>query len=306
MADVTPVFLLSLPRSGSTLLQRIISTHADVATASEPWVLLPPLGVFDPQMSRSLYGHQLLSIAVNDFTHSLGAGVDDYYASVRAFANTLYSAASHGRGYFLDKTPRYHLIARRLVDCFPEAKFILMWRNPLAVAGSLIHSYADVWRPHRMHVDLYTGLRELLSVARARSGALLVVRYEDVVGNPEASVASIFEHIGLPIPEAAIQQFSRTKLVGKLGDRTGIASYNQLSAEPLRKWQTTLASPVRRRWALSYLDWIGPDDLAFMGYDYSELRSQLNGLRSRWRGVPRDFARLAYSRVYLKLTGGLV
>ena len=41
--SVRPVFLLSLPRSGSTLVQRLLASHPEVATAAEPWVMLPHL-----------------------------------------------------------------------------------------------------------------------------------------------------------------------------------------------------------------------------------------------------------------------
>ena len=41
MTEVAPVFLLSLPRSGSTLLQRLLAVSPEVATAPEPWFLLP-------------------------------------------------------------------------------------------------------------------------------------------------------------------------------------------------------------------------------------------------------------------------
>jgi hypothetical protein len=44
-ARPTPLFLLSLPRSGSTLAQRILAAHGGIATTSEPWILLPYLYV---------------------------------------------------------------------------------------------------------------------------------------------------------------------------------------------------------------------------------------------------------------------
>jgi hypothetical protein len=40
-ARPTAIFLLSLPRSGSTLAQRILAAHEGIATTSEPWILLP-------------------------------------------------------------------------------------------------------------------------------------------------------------------------------------------------------------------------------------------------------------------------
>lgn len=41
--ESTPLFLLSLPRSGSTLAQRFLAAHDAIARASEPWILLPYL-----------------------------------------------------------------------------------------------------------------------------------------------------------------------------------------------------------------------------------------------------------------------
>lgn len=268
-------------------------------------MLLPLLAALDPQMCRAKYGHKLLATAVHDFNQTLSNGIEDYFAGVRAFAETLYASAAEGRPLFLDKTPRYHLIADELIRCFPDAKFILMWRNPLSVSGSLIHSYGNIWRPHRIHVDLYEGLQKLLGVAKVNPGNMLVMRYEDVVEGPRESVTRISEFLGLELSEAATADFITTKLTGTLGDRSGVSAYKQLSSEPLSKWQQTLSSPVRRRWAMNYLDWIGAQDLAFMGYDYDELKEQLHGLKPDWRTAPVDLARLLYSKAYLKVTGGM-
>ena len=41
--SIRPIFIFSAPRSGSTLLQRVLAAHTQVATASEPWILLPLL-----------------------------------------------------------------------------------------------------------------------------------------------------------------------------------------------------------------------------------------------------------------------
>ncbi|MFV1990599.1 MAG: sulfotransferase, partial [Acidimicrobiales bacterium] len=43
VSEIRPAFLLSLPRSGSTLLQRLLGAHSMVATVAEPWLLIPPL-----------------------------------------------------------------------------------------------------------------------------------------------------------------------------------------------------------------------------------------------------------------------
>ena len=51
--SVTPVFIFSLPRSGSTLTQRVLTAHDGVASAAEPWVLLPLLQPLVPTAAVS-------------------------------------------------------------------------------------------------------------------------------------------------------------------------------------------------------------------------------------------------------------
>jgi Sulfotransferase family len=302
--EITPVFVLSLPRSGSTLLQRIIATHPEVATASEPWLLLPVLGVQESEFGKTIYGQTLFVDAMRDFIDEMPEKWDTYYAAVRLFAHTLYREVAGDRSCFLDKTPRYHLIASRLIECFPRAKFILLWRNPLAVIGSMLHSYGNVWRMHRFHVDLFRGIEELLRV-RARYGELLLVlNYEELVSNPEQSLNRIFGHIGLDVPAGVLKQFAGVELKGTLGDKTGIAGYKTVSSESLEKWQGTLACPIRKAWCRRYLHWVGQDRMSEMGYEFEELMKLLDSVRpSLTETFLSDLVRVPYSELRTRLGG---
>ena len=73
---VQPVLLLSLPRSGSTLLQRLLGAHSEVATAPEPWVLLPFLYALRPDDVYAEYGHRVAVSAVAEFLDRLPDGVE--------------------------------------------------------------------------------------------------------------------------------------------------------------------------------------------------------------------------------------
>ena len=53
-----PIFIVSFPRSGSTLLQRILSTSSDIATAPEPWVALPIAYMMKSVGESSEYGKE--------------------------------------------------------------------------------------------------------------------------------------------------------------------------------------------------------------------------------------------------------
>jgi len=94
MATITPIFLLSLPRSGSTFLQRLLATHPAIATASEPWILLPQLYTLRDQGAYSEYGHYLMASAVQDFARDLPGGVDSLRAEMRDYVLRLYGKAA--------------------------------------------------------------------------------------------------------------------------------------------------------------------------------------------------------------------
>ncbi len=75
--------------------------------------------------------------AIEDFSQNLPSGSESYFGAVREFALDLYAqAAAAGETYFLDKTPPYAHFLPELARIFPEAKFVVLWRNPLAVVAS--------------------------------------------------------------------------------------------------------------------------------------------------------------------------
>ena len=116
MTYPTPIFLFSMPRSGSTLLQRIMAAHEAIATTTEPWVLLGPLYTLKAKGVIAEYNHASLCTAVTDFCGTLPGGRDDYLAEVRDFVLRLYArAAPDGTTYFLDKTPRYLLVISEII-----------------------------------------------------------------------------------------------------------------------------------------------------------------------------------------------
>ncbi|WJW75304.1 sulfotransferase [Thiohalobacter sp. IOR34] len=291
-----PLFLFSLPRSGSTLLQRVLSGHSQIATTSEPWVLLPLYVPFENGLCQARYSQQTLENAIADLCGVLPRGMDSYHAAVRAFAEKLYSELTgHDTRYFLDKTPRYHLVAHHIVEGFPDAKFLLLWRNPLATLGSRIHSYGGVWRLSNYRIDLFDGLANLVRVQERYGERIHVVQYENLLRDPDSVLEGIFEYLGLDFEPGLVESFSEIRLGGRMGDKSGVKNYTRMAQEPLEKWRTTLASPLRRMWCRRYLEWVGDYRLGVMGYQRSELLRELGEVAGSWRDVPGDAMRLAYS-----------
>jgi sulfotransferase family protein len=298
METVAPIFVLSLPRSGSTLLQRLIGAQPGVSTVSEPWLLLPFLSTLRDGGVTADYDHALLRRGLEDFWRELPEGIETYRTELRTFALRLYAAASPpGTTHFLDKTPRYHLVVSTLFDVFPEAKFVFLWRNPLAVVASAVQTWArGRWSVHRWHVDLFDGLANLVSASVEHGSTSLAVRYEDLTADPAAILERVDTYLGLPFDPGVLETLSGHRLWGRLGDQDGSGAYASVSDEPVEKWKQALGSPVRKRWCHRYLDWVGPDRLAVMGYDLEQLRGELDGLPSSPRWIVSDGLRLARGR----------
>ena len=107
------VFVISPPRAGSTLLQRMLGAHQDISTHPEPHLITPLayLGYHD-RVDAAPFDHINAAQAVQSFVSELPKGEEDYLDALRAYCNTLYGRAleTTQKRYFLDKTPAYALV----------------------------------------------------------------------------------------------------------------------------------------------------------------------------------------------------
>jgi Sulfotransferase family len=301
-----PLFLFSLPRSGSTLLQRLLAGHPQIATASEPWVLLPFLYTMRRPGVYAEYGHRSMVRAVEDFSGQLRGGREEYLSELRNFAMALYAGAMDDEAYFLDKTPRYHLVVDEIMELFPDGRFIFLWRQPLAVAASVIDSFGHgKWNLEKYSVDLVDGLSNLVAAAQRADPRGISVRYEDVVAEPQREVGRILELLGLDPAEDLPTDLGAERPAGRMGDRTGTEHYSVVSAEPLDKWRATLGTAYRKRWARAYLQGIGAERLAVMGYDFDKMRREVEALPASPRKLAPDLARSVHGNLNRRLAGRL-
>lgn len=273
---IQPIFLFSISRSGSTLVQRILGAHEGVATASEPWLLLPQAYTLRPRGVDAEYVHPLLVTAIEDFCEGLPGGRDDYLDELRRFTLRLYEkAAGDGAAYFLDKTPPYCLVAEEIMRLFPEGKFVFLWRNPLSVVASMIQTWGP-WHPTFMSSDLFIGLPRLVATYEANRERVHAARFEDLAGGDEGHWRELTDYLGIEFEPEALAGFAKVDLGGRMGDPTGRKQYSSLSAEPLQKWKGTLANPLRREWCRRYLRFLGTARLATMGYEIDRMVAELD------------------------------
>ncbi len=282
---ITPVFLLSLPRSGSTMLQRDLARHPAIATTSEPWFLLGLLPPSHEDQAVTTYEHAVYRTAVEDLFKILPGGGEDWNAAVRGAAHYLYDRLAAAQTsdtvrFFLDKTPRYALASEQIHAVFPEAPMIVLWRNPLAIAASMMSTYnGGRWNLYRFTQDFEIALPRLIDFVATHSENTFCVRYEDVSSGQQTHMAEILKFLGLPAEDGDLPNAAgEVALEGRLGDPT-----RGLNATAARqgddRWKAQFQNPLRRFWARRYLQWLGAERLAIMGYDLFELQADLASCR---------------------------
>jgi hypothetical protein len=228
--DLIPLFLFSLPRSGSTLSQRILGTHPDIATVTEPSILLPYLYSLKDKGVYSEYNHEVTAWGIQDFCRELPHGEDDYFAEMRTFILRLYTkAAKKEAKYFLDKTPHYYWVAEDIIRLFPEGKFIFLWRNPLSIISSLMETWiGGRWTLYLYEGHLFDGLSNWVATYQKYSDKIPAIRYEDMLAKPAEEWGRVFAYLELPFEPKLVSDFASIQLKGRLGDQPGMKNYQGL------------------------------------------------------------------------------
>ena len=289
-------FIISQPRAGSTLLQRLLATHPAIQTVGEPWLAIPFVYALREKGVSSEYIHISLAQGFGEFVSKLPGGRADYYREVRGMLERLQQKISApGKTWFIDKTPRYHLILDELAQIFPDAKFIVLWRNPLAVVASILNT----WQKGRFNLryyeqDIFRGPLNIRSFVQQRAVALCEMRYEELVAQPEENVRRVTDFLELPpLTSVALPKEDVLKQA-RLGDKTGIHKFQSISSAPTEEWKTAFASPLRKFWARRYLKFLGEETLNTMGYRRSELLATINATGSSLPQLMSDICTLRW------------
>ncbi|HUO84917.1 MAG TPA: sulfotransferase [Thermoanaerobaculia bacterium] len=281
------VFLISQPRAGSTLLQRMLARHPRIETASETWLLLRSLYWIRHPDEQASYGPAGATAGTRELLGSVPDGDRIYFEAVRRFAQHLYDALldRSGRDIYLDKTPRYGLILPELAEAFPRAAFILLLRNPLAVLSSMLTNWSGTKLPRLVNfrLDLLETPRNMIAMMSKPPERCVAIRYEAMVREPAAALDSIGRLLGIDTSPAMIDYGADGPATWSLGDRE-VNRHARPIAEKESAWQQRLGHPQVWRLLRDYADTLGEEMFNQLGYDWAEQQEILARHRpSRFR-----------------------
>jgi hypothetical protein len=289
------VFVLSPPRAGSTLLQRMLGSHSEIYTHPEPHLITPLayLGYHD-LVDKAPFDHINAAEAIRDFVDALPRGEADYLDALRAYTDTMYGRmlAPTGRRYFLDKTPAYALVMPFLRRLYPEAHYVVLTRHPLAVMSSYANGFFDGdWHAANQFNPVVN--RYVTAIARFLREPpvhLHHVGYEELVRDPAPQLARIFEFLGLPDQPDAVnygERFAGEASRGKAGsgDPIGVGAHSRPVDTSIEKWVSELQEDERKlRLARQIVAKLDSDDVRAWGYDRSALFAPLESARQNGHG----------------------
>jgi hypothetical protein len=269
------IFIISMPRSGSTLLQRVLGGHTSLVFSSEPWIMLNPVYGTRTAGIETEYDVQWANLGVSEFLEHYTDGPEVYDDAIRAFANTIYAnaIAKAGGQRFIDKTPRYVLIIDDLIRLFPAAKFIFLLRNPLSVLSSIVNTQIqdDLWGLENFSEELLRGPVSILQGIETLGDKAVVVRYEDFVSAPEKNLEKICASLNLEYEPGMTEYDNSNAIQGRMQDRTGVTQFTQPDKSRAESWRDLLNNAQQTHFAQCYLRTLGRDTLDAFGYSYDDL-----------------------------------
>ncbi|MGE4504431.1 MAG: sulfotransferase [Desulfovibrionaceae bacterium] len=225
-----PVFAVGLPRSGSTLLSRVLNESPDILSVNDLYYLQAvlerglPEGPLDQETAGQLLDMMLDLIVIRGSTNSAFIGQFTFTPAQSAAlreevlgiaraegldwaglmdAALTRVAASAGKTRWADKTPQNFLHMDLLRRTFPDARFLFLLRSPHATLASFKFASGSGHDPRRYHPVTYalywrTAARTL--DAERGKADVLPLRFEDLTGDTEAVCERMGAFLGTVIP----------------------------------------------------------------------------------------------------------
>lgn len=275
------LFIIGAPRSGTTMLGRMLSAHSMVQGGREPHLLTPlaHLGVWG-NVDRAPYDHVLAAESQRLFISRLPGGEAAFQDACRAYCDVLYGrymeARRHSKSICLDRTQAYSLILPFVQKVFPDAKYVVATRHPVAMFSSYANSHfgGDYQAAHAANPIIERHVPALAAFMRHTGTSFIHVRYESLVRDPEACFARICDYIDIPHEREAVKQGKMEPLsapVAGMEDPGGIRPARD-SAGRDRRWALELAQdPGKLALVRRSLAAIDPADLETIGYPLEKL-----------------------------------
>ncbi|HEY6578629.1 MAG TPA: sulfotransferase [Rhizomicrobium sp.] len=248
-----PIFIVGMPRSGSTLVEQILSSHsaieglgelADLDTVVGQWLSREEAG--KPPHQFWIGGwFEFRSGLVEAFPRVLKRlGADQFRSLGNDYLELTRGRRAMGRPFFTDKALRNFGYSGLIHLILPDAKIVDVRRHPLDCGWSIFKSHFPGGQPFSeklgdigRHYSNY--VRLMAHFDRVLPGRIHRVIYEELVADPEREVRRLFEYLGLPFEEECLRFHENSRAVGTLSSqqvRTPLYTSGVAQWRPYEPW----------------------------------------------------------------------
>jgi Sulfotransferase family len=293
------VFLIGSPRSGSTLLSRMLGAHSEIFAPEEPHLITPMahLGYYD-SVEAAAYDPVITRAAARELVAALPDGEETYLEALRAYSDSIYRGLLEGGDAtskrLLDKTPAYALSLDFLARLYPRARYIVLTRHPIAVWSSYVDSFFDgddrAAHAHNPLLERY--VPAIARFLRTATVPIHRVHYEDLVQEPEVNARKICSFLDIEYEAGMVDYGSAAGARGEsargLGDPTTVARETRPTTASVTKWVGAARGLVER--AALYqeiLARLADDDLETWGYPRAQIEAELAQIDLYGKAAPR-------------------
>lgn len=197
-----PIFVTGMPRTGTTLVDRILSSHPDVHSAGELQAMPLAIKLLSGTRSRLVTDPETIAAAGRLSPDAVGA---DYLARANQHRRT-----AHGR--IIDKLPANFLYIGHIARALPHASIVCLRRHPMdTVWSNYKNLFATTSTYYAYSHDLIDTARYYLRFDRLMRlwdellpGRVLQLQYEALVADQEGQSRRLFAHCGLEWTDAAL------------------------------------------------------------------------------------------------------
>ncbi|MEM1424022.1 MAG: sulfotransferase [Planctomycetota bacterium] len=289
MSRPDPFFIVGTGRSGTTLIQRMLSAHPGITIPPETQFFSrfdPAIRFTDPLREREV-GAYLARVGDDPWWGELGLSVDALRAHVegggrdaRSILWWMLRGLSQGvedRVRFGEKTPHHEKRVARIAGLFPRARFIHIVRDPRDVVVSLRREAWWPWRSVQRTARSVRGtLHRQLHNERALGERYLRVRYESLVEDPEGELRRVCAFLGEDF-DPVILRYHESESAGFLASERAWKGLSTQPLDPSRigRWRERLSA----RQASCVDRWVGRGLLEEYGYE------RCGRARMPWAGV---------------------
>lgn len=268
MKEEDLIFIISQPRSGSTYLQNLLSNNDSINTCSEHWLLLNFANQIKPSLLNAVYDNHLTKKAFDDYVSKFNI---NFIAEQKQFLLNLYEPLKEGFTFVIDKTPRYWEIIEEISTLFPKSKMIIIKRNPIDVATSIIKTWGikNLEELSNYKRDLLIAPKKIYKfcLKNKTNPNLRVLSYEDLIQSTAFVVKSLYEWIGIEYDDLVLNTKTNNKYKGIYGDPF---QNNESSTQARNKAKSKELSYEFKAFLKGYQNSLGEIFLKDYGYEALE------------------------------------